>query len=618
MRGSIGSILSCVVVCSLRYVLGAMALYAKLSLAPDASPEQIRESFHAIALQLHPDKQGTAELRRAAEKEFHALNEMYDVLRDPVRRQAYDEFGMEGVRAVDDNENGLQELADVRDSEEFRAQVLSVLQEAKQRQLEAKLHISGAMIMDLDATDMLDWLSPTMPEVTQFVIQQNAELPLSAQDRLTISAYAVTKHGMGFGSMRLHWRNATTKYRTVETAVDIGNATKLTCTASQQLNEHCLGAMEASLASDTLGLSLSATQQISEDTEARMEIDLTPGKGQLSMSAARKTEKTETSGEFQLAHNDVNLSGSWLWHLSPRNRFKLGAKAGIIRPVELEAVGGRTLSARSRMNVGVALGMQGVSLRLRFQRGVFQFSVPILLSASFSPLAGIGAALVPSILTLMVQQLMRPATKRREDKKQVEGEAARIAVQRAARCSAQTQVKLMQRASDANRDAEVEKDGLVILSGRYGRAVREQQTPSSTAGKAAQDTANWIDVTMQLQFFVKVSEAACKRAQLPPTLQLPPFFPLISLPPSDTHNACLTTHTQNSCLRLQASSKAGLLGFYRPTVPDSSALSASDGLELLVRYSLGGNVFEIVVNDRDPCFLPARRALCLGASARVV
>jgi len=577
-------------------------LYAKLCLPPRAPPEQIREAFHAIALQLHPDKQVTAELRRAAEKEFHALNEVYDVLRDPIRRQAYDAFGMEGVRAVDDNENGLQELADVRDTEEFRAQVQSVLYEAKQRQLEAKLHVSGAMVMDVDATDTLERSLSAMPEITQFVIQQNAELPLSAKHRLTVSAYAVTKHGMGFGSMRLNWRNAISKHRTVETALDVGNATKLTCTASQQLSELCLGTMEASLGADVLGLALSATQQLSEDLEGRMEMDLTPGKGQLTLNAGRKTEKIETSGEVQLAHNDINLSGSWLWHLSPRNRFKLGAKAGLVRPVELEATGGRTLSVRSRMNVGVALGMQGVSLRLRFQRGVFQFSVPILLSASFSPLAGLSAALVPSMLTLLVQQLMQPATRRREDKMKAQEEVSRVTALRAARSSAQTQLKLMQRASAASRDAEMAKGGLVILSSRYGCAVRQPQLPTVEAGDA-QDAANWIEVTTQLQFFVKV-RTGDGHAMLP-------------CADLTHHNSFRFRFLQNSCLRLQASSKAGLLGFHRPTVPKGTDLTAEADLELLVRYSLHGNVFETIVKDREPCFLPTHRAQCLGSSEHV-
>ena len=39
--------------------------------------------------------------------------------------------------------------------------------------------------------------------------------------------------------------------------------------------------------------------------------------------------------------------------------------------------------------MGVALGSQGVSLRLRLQRGVFQFSVPLLLSSRFSPAAAV-------------------------------------------------------------------------------------------------------------------------------------------------------------------------------------------------------------------------------------
>ena len=86
---------------------------------------------------------------------------------------------------------------------------------------------------------------------------------------------------------------------------------------------------------------------------------------------------------------------------------------------------------------------------------------------------------------------------------------------------------------------------------------------------------------------------------------------------------------RDSELRLHGSSKAGLLGFYRPDVGAVASSSASAGadedgadeglaeLELLVRYSHAGRVFELVVADMQPCFLPSPRARCLGDAGSV-
>ena len=59
--------------------------YARLGLAPSASPAAIAAAYRRQARRLHPDVPGTGSVEA-----FVALKAAYDVLRDPVRRQAYD------------------------------------------------------------------------------------------------------------------------------------------------------------------------------------------------------------------------------------------------------------------------------------------------------------------------------------------------------------------------------------------------------------------------------------------------------------------------------------------------------------------------------------------------
>jgi curved DNA-binding protein CbpA len=63
--------------------------YAALGLLPSATPQQIRERFHQLARERHPDRfQGDAKAQ--AETEFQSVTEAFNVLNDPARRRQHD------------------------------------------------------------------------------------------------------------------------------------------------------------------------------------------------------------------------------------------------------------------------------------------------------------------------------------------------------------------------------------------------------------------------------------------------------------------------------------------------------------------------------------------------
>jgi hypothetical protein len=65
--------------------------YEELGVNPDASAEQIRDTFRTLVRLLHPDQQTDLQLKDAAEKQMRKLNRIYAILSDPERRQQYDE-----------------------------------------------------------------------------------------------------------------------------------------------------------------------------------------------------------------------------------------------------------------------------------------------------------------------------------------------------------------------------------------------------------------------------------------------------------------------------------------------------------------------------------------------
>ncbi|MEO8714057.1 MAG: J domain-containing protein [Acetobacteraceae bacterium] len=61
-----------------------LGYYARLGVAPDSAPAELKAAFRRQARRLHPDARGTGDAGG-----FVRLKEAYDVLADPVRRAAY-------------------------------------------------------------------------------------------------------------------------------------------------------------------------------------------------------------------------------------------------------------------------------------------------------------------------------------------------------------------------------------------------------------------------------------------------------------------------------------------------------------------------------------------------
>lgn len=65
--------------------------YEILGVGKSASADEIKKAFRRLAVQYHPDKEGGDETK------FKEVNEAYEVLKDPSKRQRYDQFGHAGV-----------------------------------------------------------------------------------------------------------------------------------------------------------------------------------------------------------------------------------------------------------------------------------------------------------------------------------------------------------------------------------------------------------------------------------------------------------------------------------------------------------------------------------------
>ncbi|HJQ08344.1 MAG TPA: molecular chaperone DnaJ [Candidatus Saccharimonadales bacterium] len=73
--------------------------YEILGVGKNASADEIKKAFRRAAVQHHPDKEGGDEAK------FKEINEAYEVLKDPSKRQRYDQFGHAGVGSAAGGDN---------------------------------------------------------------------------------------------------------------------------------------------------------------------------------------------------------------------------------------------------------------------------------------------------------------------------------------------------------------------------------------------------------------------------------------------------------------------------------------------------------------------------------
>ena len=71
-------------------------LYKILGLERNASTDEIRKAYRKLALKCHPDKNKTAD----AIGIFQSVNNAYEILSDPKKKEIYDKYGEEGLENI--------------------------------------------------------------------------------------------------------------------------------------------------------------------------------------------------------------------------------------------------------------------------------------------------------------------------------------------------------------------------------------------------------------------------------------------------------------------------------------------------------------------------------------
>ena len=70
--------------------------YEVLGVPKNASDDEIKKAYRKLAMKFHPDR-NQGEAAKSAEEKFKEAKEAYEMLSDPQKKAAYDQYGHAGV-----------------------------------------------------------------------------------------------------------------------------------------------------------------------------------------------------------------------------------------------------------------------------------------------------------------------------------------------------------------------------------------------------------------------------------------------------------------------------------------------------------------------------------------
>jgi len=575
----------------------------------DATEDDIKKAYRALAQVAHPDKHSSSVLREAASRSFNTLNEAYEILSDKERRRVYDVYGMAGLNAgleVGRRHKSLREI-----SEEFeRAR-------AKERraQMEAKLNFRGSYGFSFSAAHLFDERVrhrraliaarrglPTggSPFLDLNGVDFNSvfDVPTWSDDATAyVGAQGQMSRGAGAGGLILGLRKTASEHTSWECALVMGSMqSAATFHVQRQLSAHAAGTLAYSYAAAQggLGLEVGVQRQLSEHSKGHLTWNVGPVGG-VSTGAQRAKGKTSWKADVSVGPASSGVAGFIARRLSKKSTFRLGVRLGTTA-IDFDVGCTRKMNRETSLGLSVSVGIRGVHLKLRFNHSGQRFQFPILLAPRATVANASASLAIPfAAVGILKRYVVKPyALKLRVEEQAVlrSKHAAQVAADKAEARAAQELLKAQAAARVAK---EREKNGLVVeraVFGHFPRRTRpkagepivegfreETETAEGTDDARGAGTtgtsgdgdgdgngdgdgatkpvpAPWLDVTVAAQFMV-----------------------------FDSH---LDVHA--------GAHKPSLLGFCDPC-PDEKAY-------LRVRYTYRGVPHEVTVGEDDPLAIP--------------
>lgn len=557
--------------------------YAALSLPREATEDDVKKAYRTLAQSLHPDKHTDAAAKLHAQEAFAKLQEAYDVLSDPLKRQVYDVYGKEGLQA------GLQLSTHVNNVDDLRKEWQDFKASQEQQKEDADVSYRSSLICRIDASRMVGGLRSLAYSAAEADFRGGADVPwpifrsfslqsslgqnLSTSDYFQLQGHVAVRDQAGGASIVCGYRRVLTPHDTLDASVVLGLRSIFSMSISRQLSPFTSGSISSSYSvQDGLGLQFATTRQLLPSTAATFAWIVGPeSSAGMSMAVTHRGKKYVAQGKIDVG-SITALSCKVTYLLANLTSARMVLRLGMLG-VDVELGLTRKFSQQSSATLSTIVGLQGVVLKLRYVRAGHVFECPVVITHNYSnwDLVIATVCLPPLLSMALYHALVRPLSKwakRRHEQLLLEERQKQIAENRRKALGEQ---RLIAPVARRKMLVQTNSGGMVVLFAVYGlvedfidEALAEDRTTEGSLDKP------WWDVTTAVQYL-----SSNGRVQ---------FYPNVP--------------------------KSGLMGFGDPAPGNGNKV-------LYVAFVHNQNMYELVVKDREGATLPAQGSSVISTSRMV-
>ncbi|GJQ08319.1 hypothetical protein GpartN1_g110.t1 [Galdieria partita] len=538
--------------------------YLVLNVSRNCGLEEIKNAYRRLCQTYHPDKHLSPDLKRKATERFTVLNEAFEILSDPEKRRIYDEFGMEGIRAVS---NSLVKYEDIKARFEQSGRVGGGSYQRDnsfvvQNTAEVLIDATGIAVILEDLSEEEDYFVAPFA-VSQVSLATRATVVLNRKDFLIFQYHIQSRRKISTHSLTITTRRQFSSNSYGELSYIISSQRSLlegvfSWKLWRRLSERSTGLIEGSYSSVQAQplLAVTNTRQLSPNTSAQLTWTAGLAPGVLFAFQNSQDSRTAT-GSMKLGMLDTSVSFGYRRLVGQNGHWKARGRWSI-RGWELEVgIGRDLLSYEAAWSFSVRIGLDGIVLKCKVGRSGHQLQLPILVLAHPSPLIAVAASLLTSSLFTLIQQgIIAPYQYKMDARRKQKEKEERLEKRMKERNDALTALELMKPAIERcrSREENVPGGGLIIIRALYGSST---EISNLSIDSTLENTEQVADVSDALQYFV-----------------------------------------EDSRLTLYATTKARLMGFWDPT-------SDNDEKKVLhIWYKFKNALHECQVDDFLPVELP--------------
>jgi DnaJ family protein C protein 11 len=382
--------------------------YNLLNVPKNADLPLIKNAYRQACLQYHPDKHPEDERREFATSMFAKIQAVYDTLSDKNKREIYDLYGVEGLRAltqVSTSHSSLREEVE---------RIKRERQEERQRQrtnAKSKFHVSlNAQSLFCRESRFLEKLRKI--ELAGMSISQSVQAPLTANGLCTLQGNVLATRGNGVGTLQAKTRYNLSDSNWIEFQVGGGSMTRFSSVFYQRLGKlnfltvegHASRKAFTTKPGFALGSSVTFGRHLLPGitvfsfagflrflsnrlfNSSQGHLSWHVGASSLLSTRVRSVSRiSSTSGTLQVARNGLLIAGSYEYVIDKTSKATLQAKFGTGQ-LSLEYGAEMKFSSYNTFGMRLLIGIpHGVILKIKYAMFVYKRKKGLHMSDFLAP-----------------------------------------------------------------------------------------------------------------------------------------------------------------------------------------------------------------------------------------